>query len=217
MAAYIAGYNNTADVAGFGFNAQSAMFYQSQHTQHDDHNGVVCDSCGANPLRGTRWRCQTCPDHDICGDCRSRGAGAGHRLQSVSVAQTNDALNGAPQGFQVPQDTGVHWTTCKGCQEYPIRGTLYTCMVCPGFDMVSSYSQPLTTTLSQCHAPVRGMQHPTPQHSKPSASIRLLLLPKDLQPCTVVTERTASTELQQSNALPRWKRRAAAGSEPSSL
>lgn len=141
MAAYITGYNNTMDVAGFGFNTQSAMFYQSLHAQHDVHNGVICDSCGANPLRGIRWRCQTCPDHDICGECKNRGAGVGHRFNMMSVGQTNDAVSGMGQEFQASQEAGVHWTSCKGCQVYPIRGTLYACTVCPGFNMVSPHRQ----------------------------------------------------------------------------
>ncbi|KAF2158600.1 hypothetical protein M409DRAFT_30880 [Zasmidium cellare ATCC 36951] len=151
MAACITGYNNTMDVAGFGFNTQSAMFYQSLHAQHDVHNGVICDSCGANPLRGIRWRCQTCPDHDICGECKNRGAGVGHRFDMMSVGQTNDVMNGVGQRFQASQEAGVHWTSCKGCQMYPIRGTLYACTICPGFDMCENCNRTRLATQTHQH------------------------------------------------------------------
>lgn len=33
------------------------------------HHGVTCDGCGANPLKGPRFRCAVCPDYDLCGEC----------------------------------------------------------------------------------------------------------------------------------------------------
>lgn len=134
MAAYISGYSNTMDVAGFGFNTQSAMFWQSQHAQLDVHNGVTCDSCGANPLRGIRWKCQSCPDHDICNNCKKTGR-SGHSFQITSVTTTNNQI-AAAQGLSQTPEAGVHSTTCQGCNAKPIRGTLYSCTQCPNFDLV---------------------------------------------------------------------------------
>ena len=153
MAAYISGYNNVADVAGFGFNTQSAMFWQSQHAQLDVHSGIRCDGCGANPLRGIRWKCQSCPDHDICNNCKKGGNSPGHPFQIVSMTtygkpttarsncsshecRTNNQT-AAAQGLPQQPEAGVHWTACKTCNVYPIRGTLYACMTCPNFDLVS--------------------------------------------------------------------------------
>ncbi|CAE7461516.1 Sqstm1, partial [Symbiodinium pilosum] len=36
------------------------------------HHGVTCDGCGANPILGPRFKCQTCPDYDLCGACYAR-------------------------------------------------------------------------------------------------------------------------------------------------
>merc|ERR1719210_2515767 len=36
------------------------------------HVNVVCDGCGAQPLTGPRFRCQVCPDYDLCGSCYMR-------------------------------------------------------------------------------------------------------------------------------------------------
>jgi hypothetical protein len=33
------------------------------------HVGVNCDYCAAKPIVGTRWKCATCPDFDLCDPC----------------------------------------------------------------------------------------------------------------------------------------------------
>jgi hypothetical protein len=38
----------------------SAAFWQSQHAALDVHEGVKCDGCGSDPLRGIRWKCHIC-------------------------------------------------------------------------------------------------------------------------------------------------------------
>lgn len=33
------------------------------------HHAVYCDCCDAGPIRGTRYKCKTCPNYDLCEDC----------------------------------------------------------------------------------------------------------------------------------------------------
>ena len=33
------------------------------------HRGVTCDNCHQQPLRGTRYKCRTCADFDLCARC----------------------------------------------------------------------------------------------------------------------------------------------------
>ncbi|KAF1991194.1 hypothetical protein K402DRAFT_314827, partial [Aulographum hederae CBS 113979] len=134
MAAYISGYNNSMDVAGFGFNTQSAMFYQSQHAALDFHQGVTCSGCNANPLRSIRWHCTSCPNHDICNNCKKAGNSPGHPFQIMSMTSTNKQ-NTAAQGKPLTAESGVHWVTCKGCGSNPIRGCLSVCTVYPDFNL----------------------------------------------------------------------------------
>ncbi|CAG8950956.1 hypothetical protein HYFRA_00006353 [Hymenoscyphus fraxineus] len=37
------------------------------------HRGCACNSCGAVPIRGIRYRCSNCADYDLCESCESQG------------------------------------------------------------------------------------------------------------------------------------------------
>jgi len=34
-----------------------------------EHLGVTCDGCGVSPLLGPRFKCETCANYDLCGNC----------------------------------------------------------------------------------------------------------------------------------------------------
>lgn len=38
------------------------------------HKSVICIECQTKPIVGQRWKCKTCPDHNICGLCDAAGA-----------------------------------------------------------------------------------------------------------------------------------------------
>jgi len=48
------------------------------------HTGIRCDQCGAGDFGGTRWRCATCPDYDLCDKC--------HASPFATTAHTPDHL-----------------------------------------------------------------------------------------------------------------------------
>ena len=37
------------------------------------HDGVRCDGCKEEPIRGTRYKCLNCPNVDLCSACEHRG------------------------------------------------------------------------------------------------------------------------------------------------
>ena len=40
---------------------------------HEVHEMVVaCDECGLSPIRGPRFKCNQCPDFDLCDVCHSQ-------------------------------------------------------------------------------------------------------------------------------------------------
>lgn len=37
------------------------------------HPNVACDGCGISPIRGARYKCQACPNFDLCEACEAKG------------------------------------------------------------------------------------------------------------------------------------------------
>lgn len=48
---------------------------------------AICDNCGKSPIRGLRWRCLSCPDHDLCSDCKTQGHDEGHAYKQLPSMQ----------------------------------------------------------------------------------------------------------------------------------
>ncbi len=42
------------------------------------HKGVVCDCCGATRLHGMRYKCNVCPNYDLCQGCFPNADWHGH-------------------------------------------------------------------------------------------------------------------------------------------
>jgi hypothetical protein len=70
----------------------------------DVSHNVVCDGCEKVPIRGIRYVCTTCPDVDLCGNCRGKRDGnvlqkgcVGHDFMSVPgstfAGQNSDIVN----------------------------------------------------------------------------------------------------------------------------
>jgi len=37
------------------------------------HEGITCDRCGEVPIKGWRYKCNTCPNYDLCPTCNIAG------------------------------------------------------------------------------------------------------------------------------------------------
>ena len=51
------------------------------------HNNIVCDNCGISPIIGIRYRCEFCPDYDLCGFCFNKNVHSFHSFQAKRKAQ----------------------------------------------------------------------------------------------------------------------------------
>ena len=54
-----------------------------------EHPGITCDGCGVAPIVGYRYRCKSCPNHDVCETCYDAFLGGtvlhGLKKQTISA------------------------------------------------------------------------------------------------------------------------------------
>ena len=63
------------------------------------HDGVLCDNCEMEPIKGTRFNCQDCGNYDLCCECyEQRGTfhQPGHTFSAFKLPQQN-LLMGQPE------------------------------------------------------------------------------------------------------------------------
>jgi sequestosome 1 len=46
------------------------------------HPGVICDSC-TKGIIGVRYKCSTCPDYDLCSECKPKGIHSHHQFMTI--------------------------------------------------------------------------------------------------------------------------------------
>jgi len=62
------------EVRGDVESAEVVEAFHSPPQEQAVHMNVMCDVCNVNPIVGTRYRCVTVPDYDLCAGCYSRRA-----------------------------------------------------------------------------------------------------------------------------------------------
>eukprot|EP00927_Polykrikos_kofoidii_P080101 TRINITY_DN7697_c0_g1_i1.p1 TRINITY_DN7697_c0_g1~~TRINITY_DN7697_c0_g1_i1.p1 ORF type:complete len:191 (+),score=50.34 TRINITY_DN7697_c0_g1_i1:109-681(+) len=70
-----------------------------------DHAGITCDGCGTAPVFGYRFRCKSCPNHDICETCFDAWCGGKGVITNGFAKQT---LSSKPldHSFYLHKDSG---------------------------------------------------------------------------------------------------------------
>ena len=53
------------------------------------HEGVECDGCEMNPIRGLRFKCLDCPDFDLCEECYNKEVHKHHKLKRKTAKGKN--------------------------------------------------------------------------------------------------------------------------------
>lgn len=51
--------------------AKKRRLHEVKKVSDSVHLGYQCDCCGKEPIVGTRWTCQVCPEVDLCATCAS--------------------------------------------------------------------------------------------------------------------------------------------------
>ena len=114
--------------------------------ENSELHKVRCDACGTCPIRSDRYKCLTCGDLDMCGDCfESRRESTEHKSGHVFAHFKSP---GEFFGETVEEDdmtysklrkkyTGdIHESiTCDGCGSKTIKGLRHKCDTCRNYDL----------------------------------------------------------------------------------
>lgn len=92
------------------------------------HTNVKCDSCLANPIVGSRFKCLTCTNYDLCESCHSQKIHFHpeyHQFQEISIPIVTTFI---PKVVH-------HGIQCNSCHASNIEGIRYKCNVCHDYDL----------------------------------------------------------------------------------
>ncbi len=78
---------------------------KSSTQQGPRHPGVVCDGCSGS-IYGRRFKCVTCPDYDLCGECEGKGQHTDHNMYVIDQpCQARQSRCGRPSNYPL----GPNW------------------------------------------------------------------------------------------------------------
>ena len=72
-----------------------------------NHEGVTCDGCNKVPIVGMRYKCDTCPDYDLCKDCKDKQMHDFHSFMEIEKP--------TPRGFNGPFGFGGFGPAFRRC------------------------------------------------------------------------------------------------------
>ena len=62
-------------------------------TSKEIHEGVLCDEC-SDPVVGARWKCDVCPNYDLCEACYAEhGDNHEHSFRQVVLMTVDEVKN----------------------------------------------------------------------------------------------------------------------------
>jgi len=91
---------------------------------------VVCDGCGARPIKGFRYKCKSCDNFDYCSVCYWSAVSHRSRHEFITISKPRVEILPPCSGDIIVH----HEVECDGCQENPIKGKRYNCQSCTNLD-----------------------------------------------------------------------------------
>lgn len=114
--------------------AQSTTSPQQQHP-------ATCDMCDSS-IRGIRYKCQDCPDYDVCSACFARVSDVHPGHAFVAITHPRHYLHRTSHAARAVH----HGVRCDDCGSQPIRGARFKCTHCDDFDLCANCeASPLST------------------------------------------------------------------------
>jgi len=103
------------------------------------HFNVTCDGCEANPIKGIRYKCNNCPNYDLCQQCYNKGGvhNSDHAFTTIDKPAPRCPYMQRRCGTFMNQSEVIHPATCDGCANR-IKGIRYKCTTCPDYDLCES-------------------------------------------------------------------------------
>ena len=99
-----------------------------------NHPGITCDGCGVGPIVGYRYKCKSCPNHDVCETCYDQTKAG--KVENGLGKQVISA-NAADHKFELFKDKAfsslVKSAKVEGATEKKVRGVAPSrhCMAYP--------------------------------------------------------------------------------------
>ncbi|OCF37902.1 hypothetical protein I316_00126 [Kwoniella heveanensis BCC8398] len=111
------------------------------------HRRIWCDGCEEG-IRGVRYKCEQCPDYDLCGSClpllnTSDLHPASHTFKAMLHRELEERIKVTPEGTAA--EDVRHPATCDLCS-LAITGVRWKCLNCPDWDSCSSCATSLDAT-----------------------------------------------------------------------
>jgi len=102
------------------------------------HEDVMCDNC-EEIIRGVRWKCDDCPNYDLCQTCKTKSPSvhANHTFISIPYPIKNRNRPHRVSTNLGKVGSNYHSATCDYCESV-IIGIRHKCINCPDFDLCNN-------------------------------------------------------------------------------
>ncbi|KAI0778720.1 hypothetical protein BD413DRAFT_116175 [Trametes elegans] len=115
---------------------------ECRNSEDNVHKAVKCDNCHKRNIRGIRYKCLECADHDLCESCMaSPSAWENHDRTHAffPIHKATDFVDFCVVKEKRQQGQPRHkGTTCDGCNEKNIIGVRHKCLQCEDYDLCSA-------------------------------------------------------------------------------
>ncbi|KAE9546667.1 hypothetical protein FO519_010121 [Halicephalobus sp. NKZ332] len=94
------------------------------------HDGTKCDGCGASPIHGSRYKCHSCMNFNLCQSCY-----VDKNFGEKNKRHNKDHVMRMMMSQLDRKATPHHDRHCNGCRSENYPGIRYSCKTCNKFNL----------------------------------------------------------------------------------